>query len=417
MKSFVLASNARGSLHAGAPTGGPRSLNRLTATFEKPARMGVTALAVLAIWGAPVSQAWAAASAQQVNELQRLIASGKATDALKRIEQSLKDEPNDANWRFLRAMALAETGRQADAIKVYQKLIEDRPELPGPRNNLAVLYAQKGQFDKARLTLEGALRSHPVYAVAYDNLGDVHARLASQSYAKALQLSDVAPPPAPALTAVRDLGSPIVMAGAGGVQAAPTVAAPVAPVPAPAPAPAAAPAPAPVPVPPPVVTPPAAAKPAAKPEAKPEAPLDTKIDTAKADKAKADAAKAEAAKADSARADMGKASVQVRDAVTRWAGAWSRQDMDAYFAAYHPNFNGGKGSRSAWMKDRRARILGKSDISVTVGGLVVDVEGDRAEVQFRQRYRSDRLDADTKKKMRLVRMGNRWVIDRESAGS
>jgi tetratricopeptide (TPR) repeat protein len=343
----------------------------------------------------------AAPTPAQLSELQGLISKGKAEDALKKVEKALKEDPKDAQLRFVRAMALAESGRHADAVRAYQKLIEDRPELPGPRNNLAVLYAQKGQYDKARVTLEGLLRSHPIYGAAYDNLGDLHARLASQSYAKALQLGEGAPAPAaPTLMAVNDLGSAPPVSPAP--VAATALAAVNVPIPSPAPAPAAA------PVKPPVVPAPANPAPAATvAAAKPAAP--TAVATAKPV-----AAPPEPAKSD--RSSTAEATKQVREAVNRWASAWSRQDIDDYIAAYHPSFNGGK-SRSAWIKDRKARILGKSKISVTVSGLSVQIEGDRADVQFRQRYRSDRLDADTKKKMRLVRVGNKWLIDRESTGS
>jgi tetratricopeptide (TPR) repeat protein len=79
-------------------------------------------------------------------------------------------------------------GRPAEAIAVFSKLTEDYPELPEPYNNLAVLYARQKQYDKARTALEMAIRTYPGYATAYENLGDVHANLASQAYDKALQL-------------------------------------------------------------------------------------------------------------------------------------------------------------------------------------------------------------------------------------
>ena len=72
---------------------------------------------------------------------------------------------------------------------MFLKLTEDFPELPEPYNNLAVLYAQNKQYEKARAALQMALRDHPEYAVAHENLGDVYAKLASQSYDKAVQLN------------------------------------------------------------------------------------------------------------------------------------------------------------------------------------------------------------------------------------
>ena len=51
-----------------------------------------------------------------------------------------------------------------------------------------MLYASQGQYDKARKSLELAIRTHPSYATAHENLGDIYAKMASQAYDKALQL-------------------------------------------------------------------------------------------------------------------------------------------------------------------------------------------------------------------------------------
>ncbi len=46
----------------------------------------------------------------------------------------------------------------------------------------------QGQYDKARNALEMAIRTHPSYATAHENLGDIYAKMASQAYDKALQI-------------------------------------------------------------------------------------------------------------------------------------------------------------------------------------------------------------------------------------
>ncbi len=60
--------------------------------------------------------------------------------------------------------------------------------MPEPRNNLAVLYAQKGEYALARDELERAIQTAPDYAVAHENLGDVYARLAEVEYEKTMAL-------------------------------------------------------------------------------------------------------------------------------------------------------------------------------------------------------------------------------------
>ena len=90
--------------------------------------------------------------------------------------------------RFLRGVILNEQGKQADATAAFTALTQDFPELPEPYNNLAALYASQSKFDQARAALETAIKLNPFYATAHENLGDIYAQLAGQSYGRALQL-------------------------------------------------------------------------------------------------------------------------------------------------------------------------------------------------------------------------------------
>jgi len=128
------------------------------------------------------------AQADDIGDVQKLLASGKNVEAMQKADQFLQAKPRDPMMRFLRGISLSQAGRTAEAITAFTKLTEDFPELPEPFNNLAVLYAQQGQYDKARTALEMAIRTNPSYATAYENLGDVYAKLASQAYSKALQI-------------------------------------------------------------------------------------------------------------------------------------------------------------------------------------------------------------------------------------
>jgi len=68
-----------------------------------------------------------------------------------------------------------------------------------------VLHAAQGQFEKAREALEMAVRTNPGYAIAHENLGDVYARLAGQSYGRAQQLDGANTTAAPKLALIRQL--------------------------------------------------------------------------------------------------------------------------------------------------------------------------------------------------------------------
>jgi tetratricopeptide (TPR) repeat protein len=135
-----------------------------------------------------LSTAAPAAQTDELQEANQAFKQGQLDRALERTEAYLKTRPRDARGRFLKGIILAEQNKSAEAIKVFTELTQDFPELPEPHNNLAALYASQGQYDKARSALEMAIRTHPSYATAHENLGDIYAKMASQAYDKALQL-------------------------------------------------------------------------------------------------------------------------------------------------------------------------------------------------------------------------------------
>lgn len=103
-------------------------------------------------------------------------------------ERAVAAISQDARARFTQGLALLEQGKGDQAFDAFFTLTQDYPEFAEPYNNLAVLYAARGDYEKARGALEMAILANPEYAIAYENLGDVHARLASQAYAKAAQI-------------------------------------------------------------------------------------------------------------------------------------------------------------------------------------------------------------------------------------
>ena len=172
--------------------------------------------------------------------------------------------------RFLQAVIAAEQKKYDQAIRLFTALTQDHPTLPEPYNNLAVIYAFRGEDRKAAQVLEQAIRTNPSYATAHQNLGDVYARIANEAYAKALQLDNAQKAEKPKLTLISRIATPAATASAlpAPTAAAVTIAAATAPVPTPVPAPAPAPAPAPEPAPTPapaapITTTPAPAEPAA----------------------------------------------------------------------------------------------------------------------------------------------------------
>ncbi len=105
-------------------------------------------------------------------------------------------------------------------------------------------------------------------------------------------------------------------------------------------------------------------------------------------------------------------------AVNAWAEAWAGKDLSAYLAAYAKDFATPAGqSRAQWEEDRRARILGKSSISIKLDEMEVTIEGDRATVRFRQDYHADHLSANSRKTLTMVRDNGKWLIQQERTGA
>lgn len=321
------------------------------------------------------------AFADEAADVSKLMRGGQFAEALSKADAFLAQRPKDAQMRFLKGVILTEQNKSAEAIAIFAKLTEDYPDLPEPYNNLAVLYASSGQYDKARAALDMAIRTNPSYATAYENLGDVHARLASQAYDKALQLDSGNAAAKSKLTLLRTL------AVGNAKQASAPAKVAVAPQPV-------APAVAPV-------------KPVEKP--------DTKIAAVEKPQAKPAAKPEPVAKADPVRDDERDDVLKV---VNAWARAWSSQDVKAYLSYYSNDFQAPGGqSRAAWAEGRRARIVGKGEISVKVESPQITIDGNTATAKFRQIYVSDKLTANSRKTLIFTKQGNKWQIRQERAGS
>ena len=126
--------------------------------------------------------------AADLDAVRAMVRDGRYVRALELIDETLAANPGDVQARFLEGVVLAELGRTDDAITIFRRLAEDLPQMPEPHNNLAVLYAGRGDYNRARDALLDAIHTHPSYATAHENLGDVYAKLASIAYDEALRL-------------------------------------------------------------------------------------------------------------------------------------------------------------------------------------------------------------------------------------
>ncbi len=346
--------------------------------LQRISNQGRLAAALFTVMLGAASPAWPA-PADDLREAQKLYGQGKLQPALEKVDGFLKANPRDPQGRFLKGLVFTEQKRVPEAIQVFTGLTEDFPELPEPYNNLAVLYASQGNFDKAKSALELAIHTHPSYATAHENLGDIYAQLASRAYDRALQLDKSNTTAQVKLAMVKDLFSSQKLAAASQ---------------------------------------PAKAEPSARaelPKAEPRKPAEPAKSEPKVEP-KAEPAKA-APKPASAASGGSDAKSQAIAAVEDWAKAWSGKDVAGYLAHYAPDFEvPGGAARAAWEKERSERIQKPKSIEVTVKVISALVSDNEATVTFRQSYKSDTLKSNNTKTLKLVKSGDRWLIKQERVG-
>lgn len=344
-------------------------------------------VAFLAAW----IPAMAMAAVPTVQDANQAFRRGNNSAALEKINSFLSANPKDAQGRFLKGLILTELNRLGDAIKVFSGLTDDYPELPEPYNNLAVLYAAQADYERAKHSLEMAIRTHPSYATAHENLGDIYAKMASQAYDKALQLDQSNTSAQTKLALIRELFSPaqrsLEVAKAPenpkgkakpGAKAAPLIQ--------------------------------AASAPSRTAGAEPS-DLDALVAAAQpAEPASGEAASAPAPKA----APQAGAKDAIEQILRAWSGAWSARDAQAYLAFYSDAFKVPKGQdRAAWEEERKQRLARPEYIKVELERIQIDIKGDRAKVRFQQRYESNIVKDKGRKTLLLAKQGDAWKIVEE----
>lgn len=294
----------------------------------------------------------APAFADEVTEVSSLLRTKQFSAALVKADAHLESHADDPQMRFLKGLVLSAMDRREEAIALFTKLSADYPALPEPYNNIAVLYAADGQYDKARIALENAVQANPHYARAHENLADIYAQLSSLSYAAMLRLE-------PDNANVRAKHALIRSAIGHRDERAPAVA--------------------------PAVT-----------------------------QASASAAPAVSSQLARPVAAPGGERAEVMAALQEWAKTWSSRDVTGYLDFYSPDFRAPKRqTRSRWEAERRARIENKTFIDVQVLSPEILIESGTARANFYQTYKSDRFSSSDRKTLTWQKQDGKWKIVRE----
>jgi Flp pilus assembly protein TadD len=121
-------------------------------------------------------------------EIDQAIADKQLITALSALDKRIASNPTDVQAKFKRATVLAQLKRDDDAIAAFTALTQQYPEVPEPYNNLAALYAKRGDLSQARATLETAVAANPAFALGYQNLGTLYLQMSSRAYQRAAAL-------------------------------------------------------------------------------------------------------------------------------------------------------------------------------------------------------------------------------------
>jgi tetratricopeptide (TPR) repeat protein len=314
----------------------------------------------------------------------QLIEKGEKEKAAQQIDQYLKTNPTDPQVIFIKGVVNAELGKYNEAIQAFTYLTEKHPGLPEPFNNLAVLYAELGEYDKAQKALESAIKTHPSYATAHVNLGDLYTKRATVAYNKALEIdkanmqaktklslirklftaNDIKPP-------VTSISTPAQVVANNDVNKKPTIAQVTTANPLPL-----------------------------------NASSSSNIQPPKNSTQEIPVVENNASNI---------AESEINTFIAEWAEAWSSKNIEVYLAKYSPKFKTPHGeSLSDWQNSRKAKILGKDSISLQVLETKITKKGSSfAQVNFIQKYTSNKLSQISNKIIILRKDGASWLIVQE----
>lgn len=320
-------------------------------------------------------------------EVKATLESGQPDKAIEQLDVLLANNPDDPEARFLKGLILVNQNMIEEAITIFEALTKDYPELPEPYNNLAVSYSALGRFDDARKALNSAITTHPSYATAHENLGNIYAMMAAEAYDNALSLDEKN-------TAARDklaLMSELFSIETINTSPQATRKTPKANTEAPA---------KPIVIAKPAIS--AIAVAGKTPESDPEISMPLI--------AEAQDPEAETSNNHAQDLEQGLLSTALS-----WAKAWSDKDSGAYLSFYHKDFKPNKRmSRSSWEKQRRKRIAKPNFIEVAIINPTVTLLGDnKAKIVFLQAYNSNTYGDETQKMLQLEQSGGNWKITRE----
>jgi adhesin transport system outer membrane protein len=102
--------------------------------------------------------------------------------------------------------------------------------------------------------------------------------------------------------------------------------------------------------------------------------------------------------------------------VGQWVDAWQKKDYASYINYYAETFAPEKPlTRSAWLNQRKQRLATPEDIKITLKDININLDGNKALVDFNQVYSTSVYSDTTKKKLLMEKINGVWLIFKETS--
>jgi len=303
----------------------------------------------------------------EIDRVQELIESSQYGEAMDTADRFIERHPEDPRMRFLKGLILTNQAKWQEAIEVFRALSRDFPNLPAPLNNLAVVYAEIGEYDLAKDVLKDAIKIAPDYAAAHENLGDIYVTLAVLAYREAGSQKGKKQTAQAKLKILRQLVPDLPAA----------------------------------------------------PRREPSSVASTATSTGSTtlpDTPRREPSSVVSTATSTASSTQQFPVTEVESLVQAWAAAWSGQDAEKYLSFYSDTFTPADGkSLQEWRAERKLRLEFPDYIKVQIRELrTSQLSEGQASAIFVQVYDSNTYQSTAWKELILERQQNHWRIVRET---
>ena len=102
--------------------------------------------------------------------------------------------------------------------------------------------------------------------------------------------------------------------------------------------------------------------------------------------------------------------------IGEWVAAWQKKDYAAYVSHYAETFTPEKPlTRDAWLSQRKQRLAVAEEIKVTLKDININLDGNKALVDFTQIYSSNSYSDTSNKKLLMEKINGEWQIVKETS--